>query len=157
MTQPLQSVIEGVRDLWRDDLKDSHVVEMGRCDVAEAEGVKAKERVAEAHLRDMLGTAAEKLAPFETLKACGECGGFAGEDRAELLSVERFAARKVIDGLWDAQGPPHRRHANRRKNWRPGPCPGKAGVLGLHGGCLLGEKHEFIIERRLIAWEHHEK
>jgi len=47
---------------------------------------KAKKTVAEALLRDMQGTAAEKLALFEKLKARG---GFAGEDRAELLRVER--------------------------------------------------------------------
>jgi hypothetical protein len=35
----------------------------------------------------MQGTAAEKLALFEKLKVCG---GFAGEDRAELLRVERM-------------------------------------------------------------------
>jgi len=48
---------------------------------------KAKRTVAEALLRDMQGTAAEKLALFEKLKARG---GFAGEDRAELLRVERM-------------------------------------------------------------------
>ena len=47
---------------------------------------KAKS-VAAALLRDMQGTAAEKLALFEKLKARG---GFAGEDRAELLKVERM-------------------------------------------------------------------
>jgi len=36
--------------------------------------------------RDMQGTAAEKLALFEKLKARG---GFDGEDRVELLKVER--------------------------------------------------------------------
>ena len=46
---------------------------------------KAKKSVAEALLRDMQGTAAEKLALFEELKARG---GFAGEDRGELLKVE---------------------------------------------------------------------
>jgi hypothetical protein len=39
---------------------------------------KATKSVAEALLRDMQGTAAEKLAR----------GGFSGEDRAELLKVE---------------------------------------------------------------------
>ena len=48
---------------------------------------KAKKTVAEGLLRDMQGTAAEKLALFEKLKARG---GFAGEDRAELLRVERI-------------------------------------------------------------------
>ena len=48
---------------------------------------KAKKSVAEALLRDMQGTAAEKLVLFEKLKARG---GFAGEDRAELLKVERM-------------------------------------------------------------------
>jgi hypothetical protein len=41
--------------------------------------------VAEALLRDMQGTAQEKLALFEKLKARG---GFDEEDRAELLKVE---------------------------------------------------------------------
>ena len=48
---------------------------------------KAKKSVAEALLRDMQGTAAEKLVLFEKLKARG---GFAGKDRAELLRVERM-------------------------------------------------------------------
>jgi len=48
---------------------------------------KPKKSLAEALLRDMQGTAAEKLALFEKLKARG---GFAGEDRAELLKVERM-------------------------------------------------------------------
>jgi hypothetical protein len=48
---------------------------------------KPKKSVAEALLRDMQGTAAEKLALFAKLKARG---GFAGEDRAELLRVERM-------------------------------------------------------------------
>jgi hypothetical protein len=48
---------------------------------------KSKKSVAEVLLRDVQGTAAEKLALFEKLKARG---GFAGEDRAELLKVERM-------------------------------------------------------------------
>jgi len=48
---------------------------------------RAKKSVAETLLRDMQGTAAEKLALFEKLKARG---GFAGEDCAELLRVERM-------------------------------------------------------------------
>jgi hypothetical protein len=48
---------------------------------------KPKKSLAEALLRDMQGTAAEKLALFEKVKARG---GFAGEDRAELLRVERM-------------------------------------------------------------------
>jgi hypothetical protein len=48
---------------------------------------KAKKSVAEALLRDMQGTAAEKLALFEKLKARG---GFSSESRAELLRVERM-------------------------------------------------------------------
>jgi hypothetical protein len=48
---------------------------------------KAKKSVAEALLRDIQGTAEEKLALFEKLKARG---GFAGEDRRELLKVERM-------------------------------------------------------------------
>src|SRR6516225_2506445 len=47
---------------------------------------RAKKSVAETLLRDMQGTAAEKLALFEKLKARG---GFDGEDRVELLKVER--------------------------------------------------------------------
>ena len=46
---------------------------------------KAKKSVAEALLRDMQGTAAEKLALFEKLKARG---GFDGEDRRELQKFE---------------------------------------------------------------------
>jgi hypothetical protein len=38
-------------------------------------------------MRDMQGSAAQKLAIFEKLKAAG---GFDGEDRAELLKVERM-------------------------------------------------------------------
>jgi hypothetical protein len=51
----------------------------------------AKKTIAQALLRDLQGTAAEKLALFEKLKARG---GFAGEDHAELLRVEirTFAA-----------------------------------------------------------------
>ena len=48
---------------------------------------KAKKSVAEALLRDMQGTAQEKLALFEKLKARG---GFDGEDRRELLRVENM-------------------------------------------------------------------
>ena len=48
---------------------------------------KAKKSVAEALLRDMQGTAAEKLALFQKLKARG---GFAGADRAELLKIEQM-------------------------------------------------------------------
>jgi hypothetical protein len=48
---------------------------------------RAKKTIAEVLLRDVQGTAAEKLALFEKLNACG---GFAGEDRAELLKVERM-------------------------------------------------------------------
>ena len=48
---------------------------------------KAKKSVAEALLRDMQGTAANKLALFEKLKARG---GFDGEDRRELVKVERM-------------------------------------------------------------------
>jgi hypothetical protein len=60
---------------------------MGGCDVAVAEAAEGEKSVAEALLRDLQGTAAEKLALFEKLKARG---GFAGEDRAELLRVERM-------------------------------------------------------------------
>jgi hypothetical protein len=77
---------------------------MGGCDVAVAEAAEGEKSVAEALLRDLQGTAAEKLALFEKLKARG---GFAGEDRAELLRVERmlltFAATEM-SSLWDAEG-----------------------------------------------------
>ena len=59
----------------------------------------AKKSIAEALLRDMNGTAAEKLALFEKLKVRG---GFDGEDRAEVLKVERmlrtFAATEKEQG-----------------------------------------------------------
>jgi hypothetical protein len=65
---------------------------------------KAKKSVAEALLRDMQGTAAEKLALFEKLKARG---GFDGEDRRELLKVERmlrtFAASEQSDDREDSR------------------------------------------------------
>ena len=48
---------------------------------------KAKKSIAEALLRDMQGTAAQKLALFEKLEARG---GFAAEDRAELRKVENM-------------------------------------------------------------------
>jgi hypothetical protein len=51
---------------------------------------KAKKSVAEALLRDIQGTAAEKLVLFEKLKTRE---GFAGEDRAALLRVERMLRR----------------------------------------------------------------
>jgi hypothetical protein len=50
---------------------------------------KAKKRVAEALLRDMQGTAAEKLAMFEKLRA----GAFDGLDRRELLKLENMLRR----------------------------------------------------------------
>jgi len=46
-----------------------------------------RKSVTAALLRDTQGTAAEKLALFEKLKARG---GFDGEDRQELLKVERM-------------------------------------------------------------------
>jgi hypothetical protein len=59
---------------------------------------RAKKSVAETLLRDMQGSAQEKLALFETLKARG---GFAGEDRREFLKVENmlrtFAATEKHD------------------------------------------------------------
>jgi hypothetical protein len=48
---------------------------------------KSKKSVVEVLLRDVQGTAAEKLALFEKLKARG---GFAGEDRAEVIRVKRM-------------------------------------------------------------------
>ena len=48
---------------------------------------KPKKRILEALLRDMQGTAAEKLALFEKLKAAG---GFANESAAELREVENM-------------------------------------------------------------------
>ena len=60
---------------------------------------KAMRSIAETLLRDMQGTAAQKLALFEKLKTRG---GFAGEDRAELLKVENklrtFAATEKQSG-----------------------------------------------------------
>ena len=53
---------------------------------AGAEQAPAASAFVGAH-RDMQGTAAEKLAMVEKLKVRG---GFAGEDRAELLKVERM-------------------------------------------------------------------
>jgi hypothetical protein len=79
------------------DYKNTEEIEMGGCDVAQAEGAESKKSIAEALLRDMQGTAAEKLALFEKLKARG---GFAGQDRAELLRIERmlrtFAATEKL-------------------------------------------------------------
>lgn len=46
-----------------------------------------RKSVAAALMRDMQGSAAEKLALFEKLKARG---GFDGEDRRELLKVENM-------------------------------------------------------------------
>jgi hypothetical protein len=62
---------------------------------------KSKKSVAEVLLQDVQGTAAEKLALFEKLKARR---GFAGQDRAEVFRVERvlwtFASTgEVIDRL----------------------------------------------------------
>jgi hypothetical protein len=48
---------------------------------------KAKKSVAEALLRDMQGSAAEKLAMFGKLR---ERGAFEGIDRRELLKVEKM-------------------------------------------------------------------
>jgi hypothetical protein len=48
---------------------------------------KAKKSVAEALLRDMQGTAAEKLAAFEKLRARG---AFDRMDRRELLKIENM-------------------------------------------------------------------
>jgi hypothetical protein len=47
----------------------------------------AKKSIAEALLRDMQGTAAEKLATFEKLRARG---AFDGMDRRELLKIENM-------------------------------------------------------------------
>lgn len=60
---------------------------------------KARKSVAEVLLRDMQGTAAERLAHVEKLRARG---GFDGENRAQLLKVERmsrlFAATEKSSG-----------------------------------------------------------
>ena len=57
---------------------------------------KAKKNIADALLRDMQGSAAEKLAMFEKLR---ERGAFAGVDRRELLKLENmlrtFAAMEM--------------------------------------------------------------
>jgi hypothetical protein len=49
--------------------------------------LKAKKSIAEALLRDMQGTAAEKLAAFDKLRAGG---AFDGMDRRELLKIENM-------------------------------------------------------------------
>jgi len=49
--------------------------------------LKPKKRIAETLLRDMQGTAAEKLAIFERLRARG---AFEGVDRRELLKLENM-------------------------------------------------------------------
>jgi len=60
---------------------------------------KPKKSIAETLLRDIQGTAAEKLALFEKLKARG---GLNGQDHHELLKVERmlrtFAAMEKGSG-----------------------------------------------------------
>ena len=48
---------------------------------------KAKKSMVEALMRDMQGSAAEKLALFEKLKAAG---GFGNASAAELLKVENM-------------------------------------------------------------------
>ena len=48
---------------------------------------KPKKSIADALLRDMQGTAAEKLAAFEKLRARG---AFEGMDRRELLKIENM-------------------------------------------------------------------
>jgi hypothetical protein len=58
---------------------------------------KAKKSIAQRLLRDMRGTAAEKLALFEKLKAA--CG-FAGEDRRELLKVENMLRTFAATEKW---------------------------------------------------------
>jgi hypothetical protein len=50
-------------------------------------GTPKRKSIAAALLRDMQGTAAQKLALFEKLKAAG---GFEGEDRRERLKVENM-------------------------------------------------------------------
>jgi hypothetical protein len=61
---------------------------------------KAKKSIAEMLMRDMQGTATEKLALFEKLRAAG---GFAKESAAELRKVENmlrtFAAMEKGSGL----------------------------------------------------------
>jgi hypothetical protein len=54
------------------------------CNVAEAEGAEAQEHRLTL-MRDLQGTAAEKLALFQKLRAAG---GFAKESEAELRKVE---------------------------------------------------------------------
>jgi hypothetical protein len=46
-----------------------------------------RKSISEALMRDMQGTAAQKLALFEKLKAAG---GFDGEDRRELVKIENM-------------------------------------------------------------------
>ena len=60
---------------------------------------KAKKSVAEALLRDIQGTAAQKLGAFERLQARG---AFEGMDRRELTKLENmlrsFAAMERVGG-----------------------------------------------------------
>jgi hypothetical protein len=75
---------------------------------------KPKKSVAETLLWDMRGTAAKKLALFEKLKARG---GSAGEDRVELLTVERmlrtFAATEKRLTVSGRSKPARTRHRKR--------------------------------------------
>ena len=54
-----------------------------------------RKSIAETLLRDMQGSAAEKLVLFEKLKARG---GFDGENRRELLKIEKDVANVRGDG-----------------------------------------------------------
>jgi hypothetical protein len=68
------------------------------CNVAEAEGAKeSEEEHRGALMRDMQGTAVEKLAMFEKLRARG---AFEGVDRRELMKLENmlrtFAAMEKV-------------------------------------------------------------
>jgi hypothetical protein len=72
--------------------------EVRRASVAEAEGAKeSEEEHRGALMRDMQGTAVEKLAMFEKLRARG---AFEGVDRRELMKLENmlrtFAAMEKV-------------------------------------------------------------
>jgi hypothetical protein len=71
----------------------------GGCDVEEAEGAEGEEKYSGMLMRDVQGTAAEKLALFGNLKAAS---GFANASAAELCKVENmlwtFAATEKGSG-----------------------------------------------------------
>jgi hypothetical protein len=100
---------------------------MGGCDVAEAERSRNPRRVL---LRRSCGICDErqlKLALFEKLKARG---GFALEDRAKLLKVERVLRR--CRSCWYGKG----------KRWRSDGCSGLNG-----SGVRLAPRRHLVVLR----------